>query len=48
MAHHFELTLAGVVELADTLDLGSSAFGHGGSNPFTRTSFVYYAEVVQW
>lgn len=29
---------AGVVELVDTLDLGSSGFGHGGSSPFARTS----------
>ena len=27
---------AGVAELADALDLGSSAFGRGGSSPFTR------------
>ena len=32
MAHHF----AGVVELADTLDLGSSAVRRGCSTPFTR------------
>ena len=35
MAHHFH---AGVAELADALDLGSSAFGRGGSSPFTRIS----------
>ncbi|CAL2059382.1 hypothetical protein T190607A01A_30152 [Tenacibaculum sp. 190524A05c] len=29
---------AGVVELVDTLDLGSSAARRGGSTPFTRTS----------
>ncbi len=29
---------AGVAELADALDLGSSAFGRGGSTPFTRTN----------
>ncbi len=34
MAHQ---TLAGVVELADTLDLGSSASRRGGSSPSTRT-----------
>ena len=46
MAHHFNLNChAGVAELADALDLGSSAFGRGGSTPFTRTIF---AEVVQW
>ena len=28
---------AGVVELVDTLDLGSSAVRRGGSTPFTRT-----------
>ncbi len=31
---------AGVAELADALDLGSSAFGRGGSTPFTRTIFI--------
>ncbi len=34
MAHHLH---AGVVELADTLDLGSSASRRGGSSPSTRT-----------
>ncbi len=43
MAHHD--LFAGVVELADTLDLGSSASRRGGSSPSTRTLF---AEVVQW
>ena len=33
MAHHFN---AGVAELADALDLGSSVLGRGGSSPFTR------------
>ncbi len=28
---------AGVVELVDTLDLGSSAARRGGSTPFSRT-----------
>ncbi len=28
---------AGVAELADALDLGSSVFGRGGSSPSTRT-----------
>ncbi len=37
--------IAGMAELADALDLGYSAFGRGGSTPFTRT---YNAEVVQW
>ena len=50
MAHHFYdfsviIYIAGMAELADALDLGSSAFGRGGSTPFTRT---YSAEVVQW
>ena len=36
MAHHNH-TFAGVAELADALDLGSSVLGHGGSIPFTRT-----------
>ena len=35
MAHQY--TLAGVAELADALDLGSSAARRGGSTPFTRT-----------
>ncbi len=30
---------AGVVELADTPDLGSGGFGRGGSSPFARTNF---------
>ena len=33
MAHH---VYAGVAELADALDLGSSALRRGGSTPFTR------------
>ena len=32
-------TFAGVVKLADTLDLGSSAARRGGSSPFTRTKY---------
>ena len=35
MAHQFYI--AGVAELADALDLGSSAARRGGSTPFTRT-----------
>ena len=31
---------AGVAELADALDLGSSALRRGGSTPFTRTIFT--------
>ncbi len=30
---------AGVVESADTPDLGSGDFGRGGSSPFARTIF---------
>ena len=30
---------AGVAELADALDLGSSVERRGGSSPFTRTIF---------
>lgn len=30
--------VAGVAELADAPDLGSGAFGRGGSSPFSRTS----------
>ena len=37
MAHHF----AGVAELADALDLGSSAARRGGSTPFTRIVNYY-------
>ncbi len=29
-----------MVKLADTLDLGSSALGRGGSSPFIRISFI--------
>ncbi len=35
MAHH---SFAGVAELADALDLGSSVLRRGGSSPFTRTN----------
>ena len=38
---------AGVAELADALDLGSSAFGRGGSTPFTRTIFCGSSSVVE-
>jgi hypothetical protein len=44
MAHHvFSVKkrtyyIAGVAELADALDLGSSAARRGGSTPFTRTN----------
>jgi hypothetical protein len=53
MAHQFNN--AGVAELADALDLGSSAARRGGSTPFTRILIKYcqikhfaHAEVVQW
>ena len=40
MGHRFESCTghqnAGVAELADAPDLGSGAFGRGGSSPFTR------------
>jgi hypothetical protein len=32
------ITLAGVVKLVDTLDLGSSGASCGGSSPFARTN----------
>ena len=32
---------AGVAELVDALDLGSSDFGHGGSSPFARTNGLW-------
>ena len=32
--------IARVAELADALDLGSSAFGYGGSTPPFRTTFI--------
>ena len=38
MAHH---SFAGVAELADALDLGSSASRRGGSTPFTRTNQLH-------
>ncbi len=40
----FTIEFASVVELADTLDLGSSTFGCGGSTPFARNS----AGITQW
>lgn len=36
-----------MAELADALDLGSSAFGRGGSTPFTRTIFCGSSSVVE-
>ena len=38
----FNKDFAGVAELADALDLGSSDLRRGGSSPFTRTSFRLY------
>ena len=35
---HLKNSIARVVELADTQDLGSCAFGRGGSSPPSRTS----------
>jgi hypothetical protein len=40
MAHHYNERLAGVAELADALDLGSSVFGRGGSTPSTRIGIL--------
>ncbi len=37
MAHHCFSHHAGVAELADALDLGSSVSRRGGSSPSTRT-----------
>ena len=39
--------IAGMAELADALDLGSSAFGRGGSTPFTRTILNYLKKINQ-
>ena len=39
-ASRLRSVLADVVELVDTLDLGSSAARRGGSTPFIRTNFV--------
>jgi hypothetical protein len=36
-----------VAELADALDLGSSAFRRAGSIPVTRTNFINQAH-VEW
>ena len=33
----FVFLIAGMAELVDVLDLGSSAVRRGGSSPFTRT-----------
>ena len=38
----FALGFADVVELVDTLDLGSSAARRGGSTPFIRTNFFHH------
>ncbi len=39
-----KIPLAGVAELVDALDLGSSAARRGGSSPSTRTK----AKVLLW
>jgi hypothetical protein len=47
MAHHF----AGVAELADALDLGSSVlatWGFKSLHPHHINTILYLAEVVQW
>ena len=41
------ITRAGVAELADALDLGSSAFGCKGSTPFTCTIYAVIAQLVE-
>ena len=38
----FNLIRAGVAELADALDLGSSVARRGGSSPFSRTNSIIY------
>ena len=38
---------AGVAELVDALDLGSSAVRRGGSSPSTRTSIVNWVFLKQ-
>ena len=43
MAH---ILYAGMAELADALDLGSSASRRGGSTPFTRTILNYKNEYI--
>ena len=52
MAHYLfirmdnEIYFADMAELADALDLGSSAFGRGGSTPFIRI-FAGLAQLVE-
>ncbi len=46
MGHQVIIDLAGVAELADALDLGSSAFGRGGSSPLSRT--IYKTEIKRF
>ena len=43
----YNILYASVAELADALDLGSSAFRHAGSIPVTRTNFINEAH-VEW
>jgi hypothetical protein len=49
MAHHLYDLHAGVAELADALDLGSSAYGVGVRVPPPAPFLIkYVAKVVQW
>ena len=41
----YNILYASVAELADALDLGSSAFRRAGSIPVTRTNFINQAHV---
>ena len=43
----YNILYASVAELADALDLGSSAFRRAGSIPVTRTNFINQAH-VEW
>ena len=40
MLEYILVRYAGVAELADALDLGSSAARHGGSTPLVRTNEI--------
>ena len=46
----YNILYASVAELADALDLGSSAFRRAGSIPVTRTNFINeaYVEFAAW
>lgn len=39
---------ADVAKLVDALDLGSSAFGRGGSTPFIRTKYPLGHDIVSY